>query len=197
MTKEDFKKLWTNRYPGSEPISYTFRHKYPHRWFRIHSLPDSKRNPDNEDEWTIILERQNSIMTDIFGDGSKILILTGDYHFEGNTELHPIDDVDSIKEFSFNKLDDIDLHKFYPDEYDNGHVFRPIFCDSNWAPHKFDNVLRDIAQDSVRVFSMSVDNDTLIVPYDGGVDLILKDRETRDQYKSKYSGWLSKRNDGL
>jgi hypothetical protein len=44
---------------------------------------------------------------------------------------------------------------------------------------------------------MSVDDDTLIAPYDGGVDLILKDKEIRDQYKSKYRNWLSKRDDGL
>jgi hypothetical protein len=75
-----------------------------------------------------------------------------------------------IKGFLFNKLDDIDLH---------------------------DNVLRDVAQDLVRVFFISVDYDTVIVPYDGGVDLILKDKETKDQYRLKYSDWLSKRDDGL
>jgi hypothetical protein len=197
MTKEDFIKLWTNRYSDSVPISYTFRHSYPDRWFRIHSLPESKRYPDNEDEWIILLQRQNTIMTDILGNDSKILIITGDYHFEGHTELHPVDDVDSIKEFSFNKLDNVDLHKLWPDEYNDGQVFRPIFCDSTWAPHKFDNVLRDIAQDSVRAFFVSVDSDTLIIPYDGGVDLILKDSATRDKYKTKYTDWLSKRDDGL
>jgi hypothetical protein len=197
MTNEDFKKLWTSRYPDSVPISFTFRHDYPDRWFRIHSLPESKRYPDNEDEWTILLHRQNTVITDILGKDSKLLILTGNYHFEGHTELHPIDDVDSIKEFSFNKLDNIDLHKLSPDEYDRGQVFRPIFCDATWSPRKFDNILRDIAQDSVRVFFVSVDSDTLIIPYDGGVDLILKDKPTRDKYKTKYTDWLSKRDDGL
>ena len=43
-------------------------------------------------------------MTDILGDGEKILLVTGDYYFEGYTELHPIDDVDSIKGLSFNNL---------------------------------------------------------------------------------------------
>ncbi|WP_143785595.1 DUF3885 domain-containing protein [Ohtaekwangia koreensis] len=197
MTKEDFNNIWTKRYPDSVPISYTFRHDYPDRWFRIHSLPDSKRYPNNEDEWTIVLSRQNAIITDILGDGAKIFLVTGDFHFEGHTELHPIDDVDSIKGLSFNKLDNIDLYKLWPDEYDNGQVFRPMFCNSVWSPSKFNNILRDIAQDSVRVFFMSVDNDTVIVPYDGGVDLILKDKQAREQYKSKYSDWLSKLDSGL
>ena len=197
MTKDEFNRLWMNRYPGSVPISYTFRHDYPDRWFRIHSLPNSKRYPDNEDEWTILLNRQNTIITDILEDGSKLLILTGDYHFKEHTELHPIEDVDSIKEFSFNKIDNIDLHKLWPEEYDNGQFFRPLFCDSIWSPGKFDNVLRDIAQDSVRAFLVSVDNDVLLIPYDGGVDLILNDTATRDKYKTKYSDWLSKGDDGL
>jgi hypothetical protein len=126
-----------------------------------------------------------------------MLILTGDYHYDGHTELHPIEEVNSIKRFSFNKLENIDLNKLWPDEYDNGHVFRPMFCDSIWSPCKFDDVLRDIAVDSVRVFFLSVDKDVVIIPYDGGVDLILKDKETRDKYKSKYGDWLSKRDDGL
>jgi len=42
-----------------------------------------------------------------------------------------------------------------------------------------------------------VDKKIIIAPYDGGVDLILKDIETRNIYKQKYSDWLSQREDGL
>jgi hypothetical protein len=66
MTKEDFQNLWTLNYPDTIPISYRFKHDYSDRWFRIHSLPESKRYAENESEWEILLSRQNEIITDLF-----------------------------------------------------------------------------------------------------------------------------------
>jgi hypothetical protein len=197
MTREEFKTLWTSRYPETIPISYQFKHDYSDRWFRIHSLPESKRYADSDDEWKILLNRQNSIITDILGDNSKILIVTGEYHHDGYIELNSLEDINSIKQFSFTHLDNIDLHKSSPEEYDQGQTYKPQFCESVWKKGNWDNVLRDIAQDNVRVFFMSVDNDIVVAPYDGGVDFILKDKETRDNYKNKYRDWLSDRDDGL
>lgn len=37
----------------------------------------------------------------------------------------------------------------------------------------------------------------IIAPYDGGVDIILKDVETKEYYLSKYCEWISDRVDGL
>ena len=197
MTSDEFKKFWTNRYPDSVPISYTFRHNYPDRWFRIHSLPGSKRYPDNDNDWAIILHRQNTLITDLFGDDPEILLVSGEYHFEDHNESAPFNVVDPFKEFSFTNLDAIDLHKRWPEEYDKGSFFRPMFSKLVWSPGKFNRLLRDVALDSVRVFLVSVNHNTIIVPYDGGIDVILKDRETRDQYKSNYIDWLSERYDGL
>jgi len=37
----------------------------------------------------------------------------------------------------------------------------------------------------------------IAAPYDGGVDFILKNNQTRDNFKEKYKEWLSEREDGL
>ena len=145
----------------------------------------------------MLLNRQNSIITDILGDNSNILMVTGEYHVEGFTELHPINGFSSIKQFSFIDLDNIDLHKLNSDEYEQGQVYKPMFSKAIWSKDNFDDILRDIAQDNVRVFFMSVDNDTIVAPYDGGVDFVLKDTKTKDNYKNKYRDWLSDRDDGL
>ncbi|HYG01794.1 MAG TPA: hypothetical protein VD927_05070 [Chryseosolibacter sp.] len=197
MTREQFKTLWTSRYPKTIPIAHLFKHDYSDRWFRIHSLHESKRYADNEEEWRILLNRQNSIITDILGDNSKVLIVTGEYHYEGHTDLDSLEDVNSIKQFSFTYLDNIDLHKLSPEDYDQGQTYKPRFSESVWLKGNWDNVLRDIAQDNVRVFFISVDNDIVVAPYDGGIDFILKDTVTRDSYKNKYRDWLSDRDDGL
>jgi hypothetical protein len=197
MTIEQFKSLWTTRYSKTIPISHSFRHDYNDRWFRIHSLPESKRYPDNDAEWRILLSRQNSIITDILGENSKIIIVTGQYHHEVLEELDATSDITSINQFSFVYLDSIDLHKLRPKEHELGETYKPMFCEAVWYKDNFDNVLRDIAQDNVRVFFVSLDHDTVVAPYGGGIDFILKDSVTRDKYKTKYGDWLSDREDGL
>jgi hypothetical protein len=197
MTREQFKSLWTKRYSKTLPISYLFKHDYTDRWFRIHSLPESKRYPDNDEEWRLLLNRQNSIITDILGDNSKVLIVTGEYQYEGHTDLNSSEDVNSIEKLSFTHLDNIDLHKLSPGEYEKGQTYKPRFSESVWVKGNWDNLLRDVAQDNVRVFFISVDNEAVVAPYDGGIDFILKDKETKDSYKDKYHNWLSDRDDGL
>src|SRR3954470_19119956 len=99
MTKEQFKSFWTARYSDTIPISHSFRHDHSDRWFRIHSLPESKRYADNGEEWKVLLDRQNTIMNEVLGEKSKVLIVTGDYYFEGHKEQYRIDDIDSINIF--------------------------------------------------------------------------------------------------
>ena len=197
MTKQEFKTFWAHRYPKSIPISYRFRHDYPDRWFRIHSLPESKRYPENEEEWNILLNRQNSIITDILGNNSTVLLVTGDYVFENSAEHHSFEAIDSIKRFLFTTLEPIDLHEFHPEEYDKGEIYQPLFCTSVWSKNQFDDVLRDVAQDHIRIIFISTHDSMMIIPYDGGVDVILQNTETRNKYKTKYSNWLSNREDGL
>jgi hypothetical protein len=63
--------------------------------------------------------------------------------------------------------------------------------------NKFDDLLREIAYDNLRAFFVSIEKELMIAPYDGGVDFILKNSETRDLYKRKYNSWLSPRQDGF
>ena len=57
MTKEEFNTFWTKTYPDTIPISHFFKHDYSNRWFRIHSLPYSKRYAESAEEWNILLIR--------------------------------------------------------------------------------------------------------------------------------------------
>jgi hypothetical protein len=197
MTAEQFNIFWTSTYPGILPIAHYFKDEYHDRWFRIHSLPGSKRYADNKEEWDILLGRQNEIITDLLGDNAEILLVTGDYHAEGVTELHPVSKVKSIANISFVSLDHIDLHKLEPLENEKGQVFRPLFSEQIWQHHKFNDLLIDIADDQLKAFFVSIENNCIVAPYDGGIDIILKDTETKDRYKAKFKDWLSAREDGL
>ncbi len=76
MTKEEFNKFRSLAYPNTPPISHRFKDDYNDRWFRIHSLPNSKRYPDTENERNILLMRQNDIITELLGSKAKVLLVT-------------------------------------------------------------------------------------------------------------------------
>jgi hypothetical protein len=79
MKEIEFIEYWNNNYPESLPIGHELKWVYKERWFRIHSLPESKRYAQNEDEYKIILDRQKQLIEDLIGDGTEVAISFGLY----------------------------------------------------------------------------------------------------------------------
>lgn len=196
MTKKEFNRLWQLHYWNSVPISYLFKHYYPKRWFRIHSLPKSKRYPENDKEWGILLSRQNEIITDLFGVDTPILMVTGDYHWGDNQTPHITKEEKVFSDYSFIELDEINLYEMDL-EYDEDAAYRPAFAETQWNIEKQKGIIKQMADDKIRAFFLSFEKNIIVAPYDGGIDFILKDTETRNYYKNKYQNWLSEREDGL
>ena len=197
MTAEQFNIFWTSNFADTIPIQHYFKHDYADRWFRIHSLPESKRYADSEQEWKTLLDRQNEIITDLFSDNTNLLLVTGDYNYNSASDIHITKEEPIFSSYSFTILENIDLHRLSPDEYDEGQTFRPAFSETVWNLNRHNPLLKEIANDGVRAFFVSLDNKVIIAPYDGGIDIILKDTTTRDIYKQKYKDWLSEREDGF
>lgn len=196
MTSEQFNIFWAANYPATIPLSYCFRHDYADRWFRIHSLPESKRYAENDEDWSILLTRQNNIIKDLLGDSSLLYAVTGEYDFDGSNETPMFHSYEIFDDLKFNKLGTIDLHKISPNEYDNGTTFRPFVAELNWKENKYNDILKSIANGETRIFFISVGKKCLIAPYDGGVDFVLETSKIKDAYKTKYKDWLSEREDG-
>ena len=197
MTKEKFEKLWKINYPNTVPISYLFKNDYSERWFRIHSLPESKRYPENEKEWKILLSRQNEIITDLFEIDTPILIVTGEYNWGNDRTSHITKEELVFKNYDFVELDKIDLFEIESEQYDEIDIYRPAFAETNWNIAKQKDLIKEIANDRIRAFFVSFEKNIIVAPYDGGIDFVLKDVETKKYYKSKYQNWLSERKDGL
>lgn len=197
MTAEEFKIFWTSNYPDTIPIGHHFRHDYADRWFRIHSLPDSRRYPSGPKDWDILLSRQNTILTDLITNGSPFALVTGEFYIEGYTDSSATNETASVKPFAFTRLEPIDLHLHDPVNYEKGQIYTLMFTEQVWSHHKYDEILRDVAEDNLRVFFVSICNNYIVAPYDGGMDIILRDSSTRDLYKERYRQWLSFRDDGL
>lgn len=197
MTKEEFKKRWSLNYSDTAPISYLFKCEHPDRWFRIHSLPNAQRYAHNNREWEILLTRQNEIVTDLLGLDAKVLLVTGEFNCGDENDIHITDKEEVLKVYSFTLLDHIDLFKLDSGQYDKTDIYKPAFAETIWQLNKHDKLLAAIANDSLSAFFVSFDKNIIAAPYDGGVDIVLKDNSTKDFYKNKYRQWLSEREDGL
>lgn len=198
MTAEQFEGFWEGTYPLSVPLSYLLRVDYASRWFRIHSLPESQRYPYDDADWYILLNRQNALISDLLGDATHLLLVTGQYDFATvESETNKFLPDGSISFLSFTRLKPIKLAEREPDEHKLEEIYTPVVAELKWQPGKYDDILKDAALDGVRLLFVSVDAECIIAPYDGGVDIILKDTATRDYYKRKYEQWLSLRQDGL
>jgi hypothetical protein len=191
MTAQEFNAFWKQTYPATIPLSYLFKSDYAARWFRIHSLPESKRYADTEEEWNILLGRHNQIISDLLGENAPVLLVTGDYNWNSPTDIHITEEEPVLKSYSFTRLEDISLYEISPDNHDIDQVYRPAFAETIWNAGACDELLKEIADWTLSAFWVSVDKNLLIAPYDGGVDFVLKDSETRDFYKQKYKDWLS------
>jgi hypothetical protein len=196
MTKEEFNEFWAGRYYNSIPISHVFKRDYPERWLRIHSLPQAKRYAEDEIEWAILLGRQNRIISDIFGENLQVLLVTGIYSDKMALESCVEKVHNALKPYVFTKLEAMDLSSRSSEFFEEGIFYTPEFAEVDWKVDRYDDLLKAIANDELRAFFVSPEKNVIIAPYDGGVDIILEDIETKEYCKSKYHQWLSARSDG-
>jgi len=193
MTEEEFNKYWETKYPESPPIKHELKWIYKDRWFRIHSLPESKRYAETDAEYQIILDRQNKLINDLFGEENKIIISFGLY-----TDEITNDNYTELTEFGeFKKVQKINLHKIRPEYYKHGEFFAIYIKNDFWKSEAKNEILKAIANDEIRAMFICPSRECIIAPYDGGVDIVVKSIEKRNELKNKYKDWLSERKDGL
>lgn len=193
MIENEFIDYWNNEYPESLPINHELKLVYPDKWFRIHSLPKSKRYAESADEYKIILDRQNQLINDLIGEESEVAISFGLYRWDSIN-----DNYKELTDFGeFQKVLRIDLRKERPEEYEDEMYFDIYVKTEKWKDGKRDEILKAIADDQIRAMFVSHSNKCVIAPYDGGVDVIVDSTEKRDKLKVKYKDWLSDREDGM
>jgi hypothetical protein len=198
MTAKQFTVFWAKNFPEIPPINHLFKHLLTDRWLRIHSLPEAKRYAQTAEEWAILLERQNTIFNDLMPQNEKICIVSGIYSNDNKVfDKAVFDGLPYFKTLNFKELEAIDMFKMSKDWFDEGIKFTPCFAEEIYAPHKFDSLLKSIANDEWRLFFIDPKSRTIIAPYDGGVDIIINGEHPLSMYKEKYKNWLSDRADGL
>ena len=127
-----------------------------------------------------MLERQNTLLSDLFPAGSGIALVTGKYLQDGYEDVNADDEAIFKGQFLFAEMKPVDLYALNSDLYDAGQTYVPMFTEQSWLSHKFDDILKDAAMDNSRFFFISTENGNIAAPYDGGMDILLPDFVSRD-----------------
>ena len=56
------------------PVGYALRWRYVDRWTRFHSLPESKRYPDSDEEMELLVLRHMAVADTLFAEGAAIFV---------------------------------------------------------------------------------------------------------------------------
>jgi hypothetical protein len=169
-------------YLDSFPLSFLMRERFPKYWLRIHSLPESKRYPEDEAEREIVLQRYASFGTALLGDQAPCLIVRARFATE---------DLDSKFRGS---LSWSRLHKI--EEEDD--FWCSWVAEISWRPETLRDLLIAIAEDrDSHVLFVSKLSDSIFAPYDGGADGFSFDSGLITRFKQEFQPWLSARADGL
>ncbi|MGL4618837.1 MAG: DUF3885 domain-containing protein [Chroococcidiopsis sp.] len=193
---DQFRCFWKQHFSDCPPVSDLFKQRLAERWFRFHSLPESKRYPDNETEVVQLLERQNTVLLDVIGT-DECQLVSG--HYSSSPPLEEL--CPAFSEFKFQKLLQLPQQHFEPGELelDEEPMNLELFCATYQLEYgSLDAILHCVADwKIVNFFVVNCDRRRIFAPYDGGVDVILEDTEKRDEFKAKYSDWLSSNPQGL
>ncbi|MGX1880910.1 DUF3885 domain-containing protein [Streptomyces sp. NPDC055287] len=186
--------LWRERRPAGPPIAHTFRSAYADRWVRFHSLPDSKRYPESEDEYAIVLDRYNTVLDELFA-GTDVFVVTMDWsdtptgpagYPTPRETLHP----DGIRWWTESERDE-------PDAESCTHT--RLYADRRpWERGCVDELLRAVADEAVvEVFFTDTELRRIHHPYDGGADVVLTTSAERSRLRDRHADWLSSHPGGL
>lgn len=188
----EFQRLWSRHYPNMEPVGYELRNAGAPTWVRFHSLPRSKRYPDTEAEWSLLLARQNAIGAGVLGENQECWLV------QSHRELTP--DVTDVAlndgNDPFRATTDYGLKPATVTLRDRGTEFerrwQAFVGLTKWSAGRFDGLLRDIADErAAPTLWFSKDTGSIFAPYDGGVDLFLPDERWAIELTEQHPDWLS------
>lgn len=191
---EEIRSFWDEHFPGCPPVGYLFKHKYPELWFRIHTLPESKRYPANRDEYQEIIRRHNTLCLDLFSKSESIYLLLTQSSI---TKKAISPKYINRKQFSVYHMISLSMQDIDPDN-DPGFFYHIWSFYFHWEPGFLDGLFKKVADDEIyNLILVDTHSHHLYYPYDGGADILLASSAERDSYKIKYRTWLSAREDGL
>lgn len=199
---EDFFSRWSQWYPAASPVGFLLRAAYPERWFRIHSLPGSKRYPTSPEEQEELLNRHRTAATDLLGgEGARCAILVRAACDESESR-----DLGSRAALADGDLPFVCRLPSARLQVDGEVCAEPVCLFggiSVWRSEAFDGFIRAVASESAVAGESAVglvvdlEHGHLYAPYDGGTDTFVATGAESNAFLVRYQDWLSPRPDRL
>ncbi|MFE2329267.1 hypothetical protein ACFXD5_36100 [Streptomyces sp. NPDC059385] len=184
--------LWQRQWPAPQQ-DIPMRRAYPDRWVRLHSLPGSKRYPDDETEYSILLERHHMLLAELGPNDNELYVVTREWNGDPEpvTRMADLQRVDPDAQHWGSSVQDDD----FPDDilYEHEYISR--------RPRNrtaLDPLLRLVADEVIAGVTLApLDLRWLYHPYDGGGDVFAPSPAVRDALKAAHPDWLSTHPSGM
>lgn len=183
---EEFKQFWEQIHQNTFPLGFRFSDLFPSNSIRLHALPDS-RLASLDIEYQIYLNRAKELGNEILGHASQCWIVVS--HVK--QDLNRFEDshlLSLIKKFNlYDRLEFVDRFEAETDQI----LWVAHAAKMQWFSDGFDPELIDIADDVwPRPFWVSSSTGAIFAPYEGGFDIVVKDKVCLATLKSDYADWL-------
>lgn len=190
---EELAKFWSRNFDNFAPEARNLKHEYKSRWVRFHSLPESKRYPENEDEYFEVLRRHNFVLQELCGNGSTVLVVLPEYS-EKRVPSQP--EPELLKLFSASEpWCTLEQHE---DDDDYESYWHLHVSEVEYTGSELNSLFRMVANDEVGNIMIICPSKAIVFhPYDGGADIVLASVEERDHLKEQYCEWLSSYPEGF
>jgi hypothetical protein len=178
-----FNREWLAFRADRRPVGWMLRQDTSVPWVRFHSLPDSKRYPENDLEEGLVLRRAWALGDAILGRGTDCW----------QVECRP-------KELDLPywnvPVTGVASSTFAVEE--DGGLWSSYVLPITWRPDALDATLLAIANEQTGP-TLWINRGTgeIFAPYDGGFDLFPSSADEVARLKAEYKEWLSSHAEGL
>lgn len=187
---------WDREFQDCPPLGFRLRALIPDRWVRFHSLPESKRYPEDEEEYQILLERHNTILGNLTRQSPRVVLVTTGYS-ETPEPVRRDAEVEALDP-NARLWRTVPTHTAAPDYFDAPTYWHLFASEWEWRPELFDQLIRLVAADAIaNVLIVEPECRWVLHPYDGGMDVIAETPARRTSLRSAHKDWLSASRDGL
>lgn len=182
---------WSRRWPACRPIGHELRSSARATWVRFHSLPGSKRHPEDASEYDELLGRHNTVIGELVLDSASAAVQV--FTCAWSAESSP-----TAREAALARAAPTSSTLWASIEREAGSWVHLYSGTLPWRTGVLDDLLRLVADDrTADVLIASADLSRLYHPYDGGADVIASSVEERDRLKAAHRAWLSPHPHGL